>query len=560
MDREAFIKIYAEKLMTGNAAVFIGAGLSVGSGFVNWRELLRDMASHVNLDINKEHDLVSVAQYYSNEVDKKTTIEKVRESLQNIAPPNKNHELLARLPVSAYWTTNYDTLIEKALEGAGKVPDIKFRKEHLWRQKTFESVPVYKMHGDIHIPEDIIFIKNDYEEYYNKHKQFVRLLIGHLIEKTFLFVGVGFSDPNLDHVLGQVRVAAEDDVRRHYLLTKRVSSDDYDSDSGELKYAQIKQELFIGDLGKRYGIRTILIDDYSEITDILEAITTYIKEKNQAELLQKMFKSENYYERVEAAEKIGRLSDPRFNSNMCYLPSALKGPTWKQCLYECPQFGLVSIPKNDGKFYISIYPTTIQQYRYYATKSSLEIKTALWYRKNNNTHPVTCITLGEAKNYCAWLTDFAECSSAFESLREDIRQGWVFRLPTREEWEKAESCIVGEAYPWGMTPDGMDTAIDEWANLLTSRLGGTSPVGCFPKGASLHGVQDMHGNIWEWTGTEKKGKPGYNYVKGGSFIESKKDLEEKEPYTYRFEVDRRSPCIGFRIVFAPPRSAQEENK
>jgi formylglycine-generating enzyme required for sulfatase activity len=43
--------------------------------------------------------------------------------------------------------------------------------------------------------------------------------------------------------------------------------------------------------------------------------------------------------------------------------------------------------------------------------------------------------------------------------------------------------------------------IENPAQTLMSQDDGfehTSPLGCFPLGASLYGVMDMAGNIWEW--------------------------------------------------------------
>ena len=62
-----FISEYAKAISSSTAAVFAGAGLSCDSGFVNWKDLLRDIAQSIGLDIDKETDLISVAQYYKNE-------------------------------------------------------------------------------------------------------------------------------------------------------------------------------------------------------------------------------------------------------------------------------------------------------------------------------------------------------------------------------------------------------------------------------------------------------------------------------------------------------------
>jgi hypothetical protein len=64
---EEFYKEYTQALDEGYAALFAGAGLSRPSGFVDWKELLKDIASDLRLDIDKETDLIALAQYHVNE-------------------------------------------------------------------------------------------------------------------------------------------------------------------------------------------------------------------------------------------------------------------------------------------------------------------------------------------------------------------------------------------------------------------------------------------------------------------------------------------------------------
>lgn len=64
--KEVFIKNYIKALNNGDAAVFAGAGLSASSGCVNWKQLLGEIAEELQLDIEKESDLVAIAQYYYN--------------------------------------------------------------------------------------------------------------------------------------------------------------------------------------------------------------------------------------------------------------------------------------------------------------------------------------------------------------------------------------------------------------------------------------------------------------------------------------------------------------
>lgn len=55
-----FIDNYLQALNNGDAAIFAGAGLSVPSGCVNWKQLLNGIAAELALDIEKESDLVAI--------------------------------------------------------------------------------------------------------------------------------------------------------------------------------------------------------------------------------------------------------------------------------------------------------------------------------------------------------------------------------------------------------------------------------------------------------------------------------------------------------------------
>src|SRR5437899_811535 len=63
-----FIREFTRELHNKNAAVFAGAGLSTASGYVDWKGLLREIIQDLGLDPNKEHDLVTLAQYHCNQV------------------------------------------------------------------------------------------------------------------------------------------------------------------------------------------------------------------------------------------------------------------------------------------------------------------------------------------------------------------------------------------------------------------------------------------------------------------------------------------------------------
>ena len=63
---EAFIKDFVKDLDESNVAIFAGAGMSKSGGYVDWPELLRDIADELGLNVEREHDLISVAQFHVN--------------------------------------------------------------------------------------------------------------------------------------------------------------------------------------------------------------------------------------------------------------------------------------------------------------------------------------------------------------------------------------------------------------------------------------------------------------------------------------------------------------
>ncbi len=83
-DIEAFIKDFVIDLSENNVAIFAGAGMSRAAGFVNWPELLREIADELGLSVDKEHDLISIAQYHVNESggEKQKSIKKYFKNLQ----------------------------------------------------------------------------------------------------------------------------------------------------------------------------------------------------------------------------------------------------------------------------------------------------------------------------------------------------------------------------------------------------------------------------------------------------------------------------------------------
>jgi len=93
-------------------------------------------------------------------------------------------------------------------------------------------------------------------------------------------------------------------------------------------------------------------------------------------------------------------------------------------------------------------------------------------------HPINCVDWNQASAFCGFVNG---------------------RLPTEAEWEYAARGTDGRTYPWG-NEEPNDRRL-RWSGVCgtVGCIGSTSTVGNYPSGASPFGLQDMAGNVWEWT-------------------------------------------------------------
>ena len=273
---------YSQKLIDGNAALFAGAGLSVAAGFVNWKELLREIAADLGLTVDKEHDLIAVAQYHENDRRNRTKLnEKLILELTRDAEPTENHRLIAQLPIATVWTTNYDQLLEDAFKAQRKRVDVKRRPEDVSQWRPGTDVVIFKMHGDVDQPEKAVLTKRDYETYEEQRQLFAIRLKADLVSYSFLFLGFSFTDPNIDYILSRVKSLTRGAPRQHYCILKRptLPPNATPAQQAEHDYESTKLALRVEDL-KEFAVQTLLIDNYSEVTDVLRELNRRAFKRN----------------------------------------------------------------------------------------------------------------------------------------------------------------------------------------------------------------------------------------------------------------------------------------
>ncbi len=114
-------------------------------------------------------------------------------------------------------------------------------------------------------------------------------------------------------------------------------------------------------------------------------------------------------------------------------------------------------------------------------------------------HPVNCVNYEEAVAYCSWAGR---------------------RLPTEWEWEwAARGEELGTVYPWGDAPEpNCENTVGNFAgNTSGCGTGEPAVVGSrSPAGDTSRGLQDMAGNVYEWTSSANSGGMS-RQVRGGSY-------------------------------------------
>ena len=158
-------------------------------------------------------------------------------------------------------------------------------------------------------------------------------------------------------------------------------------------------------------------------------------------------------------------------------------------------------------YWIDRYPVTCQDYRQFITDGGYQNRELWlaegweWVQANGITQPLYWLENADGDDYPVCGVSWYEADAYARFVGK--------RLPTEAEWEKAACWDVktgrSNPYPWGeMFPD------DERCNHNNIHRG-TTPINVFSAGKSASGVQDMLGNVWEWTASWFDGYQGFEY-------------------------------------------------
>ncbi|MGE7920639.1 SIR2 family NAD-dependent protein deacylase [Viridibacillus sp. NPDC093762] len=207
-------------------SVMVGAGYSLNankieenfSGIALWNDLKKMLTENLNHHLDIEYkDVLEIGQLYEEEYGRASLDEVLKEAIpdDNYEPDSLHYKLL-NLPWADIYTTNYDTLLERAKRN---VYERNYQVIYDVNDIPNSTSPrIIKLHGSFPSNRPFIFTENDYESYPKRFSPFVNMVQQSIMETTFVLVGFSGDDPNFERWTTWVRNNLGDQMPKIYMI------------------------------------------------------------------------------------------------------------------------------------------------------------------------------------------------------------------------------------------------------------------------------------------------------------------------------------------------------
>ena len=254
-----------DSLKKGHFSVFCGAGATADSTGVTWKDLFKKALSVLDKDVT---DYYRLAEYYKLQYGRNKLITEVSSAFSKINS-SKHIEHLLNLPMFSYWTTNFDCIIEQMISSKTNViPSVIYDSKNVIKLNEDKRYKVFKMNGSITDGDSMVLTSSDYEAYKFTQKPLVEFLKRELVLNTFLFVGYSFDDNLVLSCLSENKKHFPSLDNYHYRIEKKQLD--------HSNFQEIEKKYF----EENYNIKTIFVDTYDEIDELIDFLHLEYKKNN----------------------------------------------------------------------------------------------------------------------------------------------------------------------------------------------------------------------------------------------------------------------------------------
>jgi hypothetical protein len=222
----AHTRTLTEAIANGCAVVYVGAGTSKAAGLPDWREFLQELekesraysphaASSIARRITAGEYLVA-AEMLQNLFG--TTLQDITHRVfGRVSVPTPIHRAIASIPFSLAVTTNYDCLLESAYHFS--VPRLTWQNPYDVLENLRSGIfCVLKLHGDYAVRESVVLARSHYRDLLQVNQALLNSLRMLLATRTFLFIGVSFSDPDLLSLMDEAKALYGNVFGPHFVV------------------------------------------------------------------------------------------------------------------------------------------------------------------------------------------------------------------------------------------------------------------------------------------------------------------------------------------------------
>ena len=211
-----YLDTIADRLLSRHAAVMVGSGFSKNAapsgsssspGFPDWSRLgdrlYERLHGHLPGPNERYLQVPALAHQVEAAFGRPALDQMLRDSIPDLQhEPSPLHEALLNLPWSDVFTTNYDTLLERARRYViSQRYDVVLKPDDLGHSNRPRIV---KLHGSLPSDGRFIVTDEDYRRYPHEFAPFVNAVRQALLENTLCLIGFSGDDPNFLQWVGWI--------------------------------------------------------------------------------------------------------------------------------------------------------------------------------------------------------------------------------------------------------------------------------------------------------------------------------------------------------------------